>query len=232
VRFAEPFFTRFEAAPPKPASNAAQKVLRADMIKRGTETFRTLFPAGAQAAAGAKPATAQAEGAPKAGAAAQPTAAATDHAVFNTALGALDTIAIAAELVSFALDPVLHIRDNDVSLISPGGKLAPGIGIGVLFSLDSGAGAVLLNGNRVVTPDASTVAAFLWFPRYAAVNANLFLQPPAARTSLPAPAFVLIGARVGRFEVVGNVVRSTAVIQPARATAAPTTSWDFMNTEG
>lgn len=232
VRFAEPFFTRFDTAAPKPASNAAQKALRADMVKQGTATFRELFPAGVKTATDTKPAAAQPAAAARASRAAGPAAASADHAVFNTALGALDTIAVAAQLVNFALDPVLHIRDNHISLISPGGKLAPGIGVGVLFSLDSGAGAVLLNGNRVVTPDSSTVAGFLWFPRYAAVNANLFLQPPAARTNVPAPAFVLIGARVGRFEVVGNVIRGSAVIQPPRSTAAATTSWDFMNTEG
>jgi hypothetical protein len=229
VRFAEPFFARFETAAVKPAAAAAQKVLRADMTKRGTDTFRALFPAAAPTGAPTSTAPAAAEVAPAA-AAAQPAAAAAGTASFNEALGTLETVAVAAELVSFELDPVLHLHDNDVSLVSPGQQLAPGLGIGVLFSLDGATGTVLLNGNRVVVPDARTVAGFLWFPLYAAVNANLFLQP--AGTKPIVPAFALVGARTSLFEVVGNVVRTAALIQPPRSSSAVATSWDFMNTEG
>jgi hypothetical protein len=228
VRFAEPFFARVATAQAKPASNAAQKVMRADLTKRGVQAFEGVLtkvdhPAGTATDA-AQAAGTEAEATPA------PAPAASDNALFVEALGELGSIAIAAELASFTLDPVLQIRDNDIALAAPGGKLDPGIGVSVMFSLDKPDGTVSLTGNRVATPDNRTLAALLAFPVIAAASANILLQPSAGRGQTP--CFVLVGERLGLFEVVGNVIRGGALILPGRSTSAATTSWDFMNTEG
>ena len=251
VKFAEPFFARFDETPLKPVAAAARKVLQTNMTRLGTAAFSDILtpnvsmtraavtssaPASMNTVSTSLSATRSTTTSATTSTAAQiSTAEATvlNHASFNEALGHLDVIAIAADLVSFALDPVLHIRDNDIALIAPGGKLGPGIGVCLLFSLERrDVGTAMLDGNRVLTPDAQTVAAGLLFPAFAAVNANVLVQPTLVREGNLAPAFILMADKASRFEVVGNVIRARMLITPPRSNGAATTTWDFMNTEG
>ena len=57
-------------------------------------------------------------------------------------------------------------------------------------------------------------------------SANPILQIAAS------PALILVGDVGTEFEVAANVVHRGAIILPARATSAPTTSWNFLNTVG
>lgn len=225
VKLAEPFFARFapETAPAKPAPAAARKTLQAAMTKRGIDAFAAILTPVAGRAKDAQPAPAATK--------AKAEAAQLQLNNYNAALGNLDAIAVAADLSSFTLDPVLHVRDNDISLITPGANLDPGVGIAILFSLEQAQGTTMLDGNRVVTPDGRTVAAALMFPTFAAVNANILAQPGVLREAT-APALLLTAEQTSHVEVVGNVIHLRPLITPARNSSAATTTWDFMNTEG
>jgi len=107
----------------------------------------------------------------------------------------------------------------------------PGIGIAVVLSPRDESGTVLLTANRVLTADARTIAAALLYPAVAAVTGNAFVQTGAG-TQGAAPAFVSIAEPIARIEVMANVIIDGALIVPARATSAPATSWNFLNTVG
>ncbi len=224
MEVAAPFFSHVEAEEAKPPAAAAQRPLRAAMTKDGTDAFASLAKAATpQAAAGAAPAANTA--APRAAAAPRP--ALEEASLAN--LGTLENVAIAAELISLSLDPVLHVKDNDLVLVSPGGETGFSIGIMLLFSIRPAKGSLLMVGNRVMAPDVRSIAGYVLHPVFAAISANIFAQPTRSDQT---PAFLLTYEESAHVEVMGNVIHSVARITPPRSTGALTNSWDFLNTEG
>lgn len=215
-----------EKAPPPAAnvvSDVARNVLLQNVTTRGTATWRSLTmtsdvtPQAATQSAATQPAGTQ-----------QPAGAALDINMTN-ALNLVRDVSISAEIVGTTLVPVLHVSGNDVTLIGTG--TTPGVGIAVVLSpRDNESGMVLMTANRVVTADTNTEAAAILFPTTAAVTGNVFLQTGSAKAAVP--AFMLAAEAVAKIEVTANVIHTGAAIFPARANAAPTTSWNFLNTVG
>jgi len=216
-------------------SETARRVLLQDITARGAEAWRALAasaatqPGGAPAPAGPQPATGAG-----AAAAAAPIARELSETIAKS-LDMVQEIAITAEAaVAIKAAPVRHISGNDVSLASIEANATttvPGIGIAVVLSPRDESGTVLLTANRVLTADARTIAAALLYPAVAAVTGNAFVQTGAG-TQGAAPAFVSIAEPIARIEVMANVIIDGALIVPARATSAPATSWNFLNTVG
>jgi len=105
------------------------------------------------------------------------------------------------------------------------------VGIDVILS-PSEPGSVIVSGNRVVVPDATTVACALLFPAGAVVTGNLLaqLQPaPAGGATLPCLILLTDSPAI---MVSANLVSFLEYIYPPRATSATTTTWEFLETTG
>jgi hypothetical protein len=140
---------------------------------------------------------------------------------------ALDGIAVSAEAFDRKLTPALRIEDNEVTLV--GGTTAPWVGIGVALSFDQ-PGSVMVTGNRVVVPDATTVACSLLAPVGAIVTGNFFWQlalPPARATGQF--SLILLTASP-EIMVASNVIVFAELVLPARASPPNATGWDLLNT--
>jgi hypothetical protein len=91
-------------------------------------------------------------------------------------------------------------------------------------------GSVMVTGNRVVVPDATTVACALMGPFAAVVTGNMFWQkavhPDGAQGEF---ALILLAGSTGIIAS-GNVTVFAELIAPARPAQASTDTWDFLNT--
>jgi hypothetical protein len=235
VTNAAPFATRVPPPGTAGPSNVARDVLVKDVADRGAASWSVLSASIASPATmtGA-PVTASAASAAAPAAPAQQTASASAQATADTramqqALILVQNVGIDAEIVGYTQRPVLHIAGNDITLVATG--TTPGIGIGVVFSPRDEAGTLLLTANRVMTADSQTVAAGVLFPAVAAVTGNVLIQN-GAQTDTSAPALGVVSERTALVEVVANVVHAKATVVPPRATSAPTSSWNFLNTVG
>jgi hypothetical protein len=165
----------------------------------------------------------------------------------------LGQLSMAGELAGVTLTPALRIEDNEITVVasatsvagatsvgsatsgasatSAAGANSFSLGIDVILS-PSEPGSVIVSGNRVVVPDATTVACGLLFPAGAVVTGNLLAQlqvAPDRDTTLP--CLILI-TNTPAIMVSANLASFTEYIFPPRATSAATTSWEFLETTG
>jgi hypothetical protein len=205
----------------------ARQVLADQLRTSGTTIYQNLA-AGAAPAAPPGPAQAAPTGA------AAPAATVTapgarlpqiDPASFDT----LDAVAVAAELSERQLSPALRFTDNEIALNS--NIMTPWVGIGALLSPDE-PGSVIVSGNRVVVPDATTAACGMLFPAGAVVTGNIFAQLAAAPDGANATWSVILVTASPAIMVSANVIGFFELVLPARTTQAATTSWEFLNTVG
>jgi hypothetical protein len=203
---------------PQPVSGAARKVLADQLRTSGTAIYQHL-------AAGAAPAAPAAPAGTTTQAASGARLPAIDTASFDT----LDAVAVAAELRERQLTPALRFTDNEVTLTS--GMTTPWVGIGAILSPDE-PGSVIVSGNRVVVPDATTAACGMLFPAGAVVTGNIFAQLAAAPEGATATWSLILITNSPAIMVSANVIGFFELVLPARTTQAATTSWEFLNTVG
>ncbi len=215
-----PFFAR--AAQPAPEiSPVVDEVLLQDVASRGSAIYDEIAGHASglrMRMTGERPAAAQVAPGPS------PYAAALDQ---------VNILSLAAEVApAVASTAALHLQDNDITLLSAGPNAAPGVGVGVLFSPKDAGAMLQLNGNRILCQDTRTCAAAALFPGFATVTGNLLLQPAGIPGVAGSAALIVLTLATALSAITGNVVRSGAVILPARIAPAPTADWSFFNTEG
>jgi hypothetical protein len=139
----------------------------------------------------------------------------------------INKISIAAEPFEQDITPALRFEDNEITLTS--GAIGGGPGIAAIMSFEE-LGSVMVSGNRVVVPDATTVACALMGPFAAVVTGNMFwqkaVQPDGATGEF---ALILLAGSTG-IMASGNVTVFAELIAPARPAQASTATWDFLNT--
>ena len=141
----------------------------------------------------------------------------------------IDTLALAAELYERELTPAIRLEDNEVTLNALGST--PWVGLGVALSPDE-PGSVIVSGNRVTVPDATTAACGLLFPVGAVVTGNLFAQLAAAPAGSTATWCLILITNSPAIMVAANMVGFFELVLPLRASPATTTAWEFLNTTG
>jgi hypothetical protein len=204
------------ASAPK-VSNAARKVLADQMTSSGLSMLKNLT-AGLTA--------------PGAPAGAAPADDVKGPAIDTAAFDKVDAISVAAEVNEPNITPALRIEDNEITLtntVGIAGSTTPWVGIGVGLSPDE-ASSVMVSGNRVVVPDATTTACAVAFPTAAVVTGNLFAQLASNPTGAPGLPALTVMTSTPASMVSANVASYTELVTPSRASAALTTSWDFLNT--
>ena len=163
-------------------SDAARSALVTQMKTAGRALYAKLAPAGG-ANTGAATTGASTTGTATTGA---PITAERQEVNVDTAnFDKLGQLSMAGELAQITLTPALRIEDNEITLVA--GATAVSLGIDVTLS-PSEPGSVIVSGNRVVVPDATTVACALLFPAAAVVTGNLLAQlmpAPDGGTTLP-----------------------------------------------
>jgi len=212
------------AALPPPAtapqvSDTARNALASKLQESGTSAYKKIAGTSTSTTVGTNTVTG--------GAAAPEDAKAPPASVDLTNYDALDTISVGAELYEQVLTPALRIEDNEVTLAA--GTVSPWIGIGVLLSFDD-PGSVIVTGNRVVVPDATSVACGLLAPAGAVVTGNLFVQQELPATGAVGQFGLILITASPAIMVASNVVIYAELILPARASQAATTTWEFLNT--
>jgi hypothetical protein len=232
-------------ATPPTLSEIAKKVLTEKMTRTGTEAYKTLGTATASQtsaqtpSAGAAPGGASPGGtAPASGEVPAATlansgevsatvpAANANASNFNT----INEVSAAAEAYESALTPALRFDDNEITVTSTATDPAMG-GIGVSLSLDE-PGSVIVNGNRVVVPDASAIACGLLFPVSAVVTGNLFAQLAAAPKGSTAQFCMSLITTSPAIMVSANMTSFFELVLPPRARDLGVTTWEFLNTTG
>jgi hypothetical protein len=213
------------AKPSTPAvqaiSSAAAKVLSDQLNQSGVDVYQQMT-SGAATADPAAPA-------PEAGAKASGKRGAAKGASVDTSnFEAINAIAVAAEVSQRVLTPAIRLEDNEVTLTA--GATAPWVGLAALLSPDE-PGSVIVNGNRVVVPDATTVACAVIFPAGAVVSGNLFAQSVAAPAGTPTTPCLIVLSRSPAIMVGSNVASFTELVTPQRSPPS-TAIWDFLNTTG
>jgi hypothetical protein len=200
-------------------SDAARKVLADQMQASGLEALKS-YTAGL--------------GAP--GAAADVQAPGVDAASFDK----INNYSVGGEVYETNLTAAVRIEDNEITLVDgigvaiaglagDSGSAAPWIGIGVSMSRDE-VGSVMVSGNRVVVPDATTTACGLAFPTAAVVTGNLFAQLQLTATGAPGLPALMVMTMGPAAMVSANLASFTELILPQRSSAAATSTWDFLNT--
>jgi hypothetical protein len=211
---------------PQPVSGIARQVLADQLRTSGTTIYQSLA---AGAAPAAPPGTAPAAPTAPAGTAAPTAPGAGLPAIDTAAFDKLDAVALAAELLERQLTPALRFTDNEVTLTS--GIITPWVGIGAILSPDQ-PGSVIVSGNRVVVPDATTAACGMLFPFGAVVTGNLFAQLALTpEGSAPTSSLILI-TNSPAIMVAANVISFLELVLPERSTQAAPTTWEFLNTVG
>jgi hypothetical protein len=201
-----PVVSALPSADTPTVSDVARQALATQMKTSGSALHAKLAPAGAEPDADAPQ-------------------AALDTANFD----AVNEIAVAAELQQVKLTPALRIEDNEITLAA--GAAGVLLGIDVTLSPQE-PGSVIVSGNRVVVPNATTVACALLFPAGAVVTGNLLAQlaaAPEGSTTLPS---LIVLTDSPAIMVSANLATLTEYIFPARATSAAPTSWEFLETTG
>jgi hypothetical protein len=213
---------------PQPVSAVARQALADQLRTSGTAIYQNLAAGAAPAAPpGTAPSAPTAPGGTAAPATTVTTPGAGLPAIDTAAFDKLD--AVAAELTERQLTPALRFADNEVTLTSD--VTTPWVGIGAILSPDE-PGSVLVNGNRVVVPDATTAACGMLFPAGAVVTGNLFAQLAAAPEGANATGSLILVTNSPAIMVSANVISRSEQVLPARTTQAATTSWEFLNTVG
>jgi hypothetical protein len=211
------------AKPSTPAvqkvSSAAQKVLSDQLNQSGVDVYQQMTAGAATADPPAPAPAAAAKASPK---------SAKSSPVDATYFNAINAIAVAAEVSQIVLTPAIRLEDNEVTLIA--GASAPWVGLAALLSPDE-PGSVIVNGNRVVVPDATTVACAVMFPAGAVVSGNLLAQSVAAPAGTPATPCLIVLSRSPAIMVGANVASFSELVIPQRSPPS-TAIWDFLNTTG
>jgi hypothetical protein len=232
--------------PPAPPaiSEAAQRVLLADITNRGSQAWSAIAAVAAGQPSGgtaAPPVNVPVGNAPAGNAtaaahpiAAGPTAPTAPTDAISLALDAIQKISLAAELAAaIQVQPVVHVSGNDVSLtvFDPN---TGGVGLAVAFSPNEESGTVLMTANRVSTADANSVAGAVFYPAAAAVTGNIFVQAPGGSVfgGAAIPAFEMLSMNDAHVEAMANVIVGRAQITPARTAPAPSPDWSFLNAGG
>jgi hypothetical protein len=210
------------AALPAPAtagalSDIARKVLTEKMASTGTEAYKTLSSALASENSTLAPTNAVSAHAQETN---------LNTAAFNT----INEISAGAEANESPLTPALRFDANEITLTSTATDPA-WLGISVNLSLDE-PGSVIVNGNRVVVPDASVLACGLNFPVSAVVTGNLFAQLAAAPSGTTATVCMSLITTSPAIMVSANMTSFFELVLPPRTTRAPAAGWDFLNTTG
>jgi hypothetical protein len=212
---------------PPAISEAAHRVLLADITTRGSQAWSAIAAVTANQPSGGPVGTG-----PVANPPAGTPVPTVPVDVFSAALDAVQQISFAAELAAaITIQPVMHVSGNDVTLAAVDPNVAAGVGIAVIFSPRDASGAVLMTANRVFTADTRTVAGAVFYPATAAVTGNVFVQVGGVFAP-PAPALDMLSEPGAHVEAMANVVVTTALIVPARTSPAPSPDWSFLNTVG
>jgi hypothetical protein len=137
-------------------------------------------------------------------------------------------ISVAAEIAGRLLTPALRIDGNEVTLTADGGAPFAGFSVTLAVSLP---GSVMASNNRVVVPDATTMAGAIMFPAGAVVSGNLLAQvAPAPQGQTPVASLVLV-TRSLAIEVASNMISFTTYVTPAPPTpTVPVPIWGLLNT--
>jgi hypothetical protein len=236
---------------------APSRSARASLLKEMTTAGKTVFESivssrTAAAGAAAAEARAAATGAPVAGVAAaaapapaapppaaEPKAtaatraqAAKNNAQFLNDLAHLDAVAVNAQLAAQPVTAVLHVENNDITLVNTGADDKPGTGIAIVRAPGDDPSMVLMSGNRVICGDNRTLGGTLMFATMATVTGNMMIhRTDGDQRGLP--VFVALGLDDGRYAYNGNVFHRDARILPARTSPLPNPKdfWPFLNTE-
>lgn len=212
---------------PPAISEAAHRVLLADITTRGSQAWSAVAAVAANHPRGRRVRN------PPAGTADTTAPASTIPIdVFSAALETVQQISLAAELAAaITIQPVMHVSGNDVTLAAVDPNIASGVGIAVIFSPRDASGTVLMTANRVFTADIRTVAGAVFYPAIAAVTGNVFVQIGGVFAP-PTPALDMLSEPGTRVEAMANVIVTTALIVPARTSPAPSPDWSFLNAVG
>jgi hypothetical protein len=200
----------FAAVPPPTAapaiSDVARQVLKDQLSTSGVSAYRAL--AGGDENTAAAPAAAA-------------------HASIDLShFDKLDAISLGVEISEPRLTPALRIEDNEVTLTA--GVTPLWAGLAATLSPNE-PGSVMVSGNRVSVPDATTAACTLLFPVGAVVTGNMFVQQapvPSGATSVPC---LILLTRSPEIMVSANVVVFKELVVPQRS-IQPASGWDFFNT--
>ena len=213
----DPILSAMTPPPASPTvSGQARKVLADQLNASGLEALKAM-------SAGVNAGTPPAQGAAPAQAAADTQKASVNTAAFDD----LDKISLTGEIYEVELTPAVRIDDNEITLSAE--VITPWIGIAVILSTDE-PGSVIVNGNRVVVPDATTAACGVMFPAGLVLSGNLLAQQALAPDGgVDTPCLVVI-SRSPAIMVSANLASFTEAIYLPRSTAAATGSWDFLNT--
>jgi len=209
------------AAVPAPAtppqlSDIAKRVLTEKMTSTGTEAYKTLSSATATAT--------------ETGAAAPTNNQAAETNVNNANFNTITEVSASAEAYEKSLTPALRFDANEITLTSTATDPA-WAGISISLSLDV-PGSVIINGNRVVVPDASAIACGILFPVSAVVTGNLFAQLAAAPAGSTGQVCMSLITTSPAIMVSANMTSFFELVLPPRTTRAPAAGWDFLNTTG
>jgi hypothetical protein len=139
---------------------------------------------------------------------------------------------VAVQLDASPVIAVLHIENNDITLLKMGPNAIPGVGVAVLRSPQDDTSMIVMTGNRIVCADVRSLAAALFFPTLATVTGNMFIhsEPTVVIGGPGQRVFSSIGLETGAYAYTGNVFVSGAYIVPARTAPQPTPDWSFLNT--
>jgi hypothetical protein len=208
-----PIFTKLTPTKSVKLSAVATRALKQQASSSGLNVYNTMIAANTVVAGAAN--------AEKAADVAPPKAFQVDPKTFDQ----LNKASVTAEAYEQDITPALRFDDNEITLT--GASPAAGIALGMSFDE---LGSVMVTGNRVVVPDATTSPCTLIGPFAAVVTGNMFWQKavqPDGQTGQF--ALILLAGSTG-IMASGNVTVFAELIAPARPAQASTATWDFLNT--
>jgi len=216
-------------------------VLTEKMTSTGAQAYKTLSTAAATQTAAAPAASGEVPAnAPSASGEVSATVPETNVNASN--YNTINEVSAHAEAYETALTPALRIDGNEITLtsITTGATNATGAagatdsawaGISISLSLDV-AGSVIVNGNRVVVPDASAIACGLLFPVNAVVTGNLFAQLAPAPYRTKAQVCMSLITTSPAIMVSANMTSFFELVLPPRPRDIGINTWEFLNTTG
>jgi hypothetical protein len=220
--------------PPAPAvSDENRNILLTDSGTRGQAVY-TAFLAGDTNNQNnpAQPAPAKGKRAQPA-AAAPPALSAADYANANAAYTSLQGVGVARELNGTTLTPAIYIRDNEAVLVPYDTNLKTPTslqGIRCALALNTDTGALVVSGNHVEVPNASSIAFSAEWAASVVVNGNLFNQLKVREKALQ-PCAIIVTNDNDLVAISGNIVNASWRVTPPRSNVpANTSDWKFLNT--
>jgi hypothetical protein len=214
VNKVSPVFASLAPAPAKKLSAVATRALKDQASSSGLTAYNTIV--------GNTTATATDTGAATEdkSATTETTAIKVDAKLFDQ----INKMSVAAEAFEQDITPALRIENNEITLAG-----SDSVAILAVMSFDE-LGSVMVTGNRVVVPDASTVACSLLGPVAAVVTGNMFWQKALPPDGAAGQFSLIVLAGSTGIVAAGNVTVFAEYIAPARPAQASTATWDFLNT--